>query len=102
MRDDSENGSALISLLKSGTGTAFVTVLLGGLLGQFISCGIQNRVKEREFNDAWLKARADQALASRKEYLDARKRTFNETIGLAAEMASASEDLLYVTSPQYK
>jgi hypothetical protein len=93
--------SAFASFLESGTATALVTVLMGGLLGQLISCDIQNKLKDREFNDAWLKSRADQALTSRKEYLEAKKRTFDEVIGSAADMASASEDLLYVTSPQY-
>jgi hypothetical protein len=54
-----------LSFFESATGAAMVTVLLGGALGQFISCDVQNRVRERDFNDAWLKSRGEQALMAR-------------------------------------
>lgn len=87
---------------QSGSGTALITVLLGGALGQFISCDVQNRLKEREFNDTWLKSRGDQALAARTEFMRTRRETFENVIATTARLANASEELLYVMSPAFK
>ncbi len=40
--------------LESSGGTALVTVLLGGLLGQLITSSVQVKQQEREFQQAWI------------------------------------------------
>jgi hypothetical protein len=54
---------AVLSFIESAAGTALLTVVLGGLVGQLISCDVQNRLRERDFNETWLKARGEQATA---------------------------------------
>ena len=90
----------VLTFLGSAGGAALVTVVVGGLAGQLISCDIQNRLKAREFNDAWLKARGDQALLARREFLDSRRNAFEQLMITAGTMANASGELIYVGSPQ--
>ncbi len=78
-----------------------MTIVLGGLVGQMISCDVQKRLRERDFDDTWLKARGELALAARKEFQQARRQGFDEVVTAAATMANASEELLYITSPQF-
>src|SRR5437764_6648982 len=56
--------------LETTGGAAVITVLIGGIFGQIISSSIQSSLKEREFQQAWLKERGDQALVANKEYLE--------------------------------
>jgi hypothetical protein len=91
----------VVSFLESTTGTALITIFLGGVLGQFISCDVQNRLRERDFNETWLKSRGEQALAARKEFDQARRVTFEEIITTAGQMTNATEEFLYITSPAF-
>ena len=90
----------VLTFLGSAGGAALVTVVFAGFAGQFISCNIQNRLKDREFNDAWLKARGDQALLARREFLESRRNAFEQLMMVAGTMANTSEELIYVGSPQ--
>lgn len=87
--------------LASAGGAAIVTVLLGGVAGQLISCNAQRRLQEREFNNAWLKARGDQALTARKEFVEGRTKALDEILRVAGAIATASDDLLYITRPSF-
>src|SRR3954468_17795632 len=81
--------------------TAIITVLLGGVFAQMISCDAQRRVQQREFNNTWLESRGDQALLARKEFVDGRRATLEEILRTAGTLSAASHDLLDITGPAF-
>jgi hypothetical protein len=87
--------------LESSGAAALITVLLGGLLGQLITWSIQKGLKEREFQQAWMKSRGDQALATYKEYLDKEQETVKRAYELIGNCISSSEDLISLTSSEF-
>ncbi len=87
--------------LESTGGTALITVLLSGLLGQWISLSIQKGAKDREFQQQWLKARGDQALASYNQYLNQENENVQKIYDLIGSSISASADIIILTSPEF-
>jgi hypothetical protein len=87
--------------LDSKVIVALVTVLIGGLFGQCISASIQNSLKEREFQQAWLKARGDQALQSHKEYLDKEQEMVIHAYDLIGKCLTAARDLIDITDTDF-
>lgn len=92
---------SLKDFLDSKVVVALVTVLIGGLFGQCISASIQNSQKEREFQQAWLKARGDQALQSHKEYLDKEQQTVLQAYDLIGKCLTAGRDLIDLTDTDF-
>lgn len=90
-----------LSFLESRSGTALITVVIGGLAGQLITCSIQNQMKDREFQQAWLQARGNQALVAYKEYLDREQQIVEQAYELIGNYISASEDLITLTKPEF-
>ncbi len=89
------------TFLETKGGTALITVVLGGLVGTVITGLIQSRIKEREFEQAWLKARGDQALVAYKDYLEQQRETVKRVYELIGGSISASEDLIEITGPHF-
>jgi hypothetical protein len=87
--------------LESSGGAAMITVVLGGIFGQVISLSIQKSVKERDFQQQWLKARGDQALEAYKEYLIEEKNLIQRVYKLIGQSISATEDLLILSTPEF-
>jgi len=87
--------------LESSGGTAVITVLLGGLLGQWINWSVQKGLKDREFQQQWMKARGDQALASYNQYLNQENEIVQKIYNLIGSCISASADLIILTSPEF-
>lgn len=87
--------------LEPGVLTALVTVLIGGIMGNIIAGKIQTGAKEREFQQAWMKARGDQALLAYKEHLDQERETVKRAYELVGGCISASEDLIDLTRPEF-
>jgi hypothetical protein len=87
--------------LESPGGAAMITVILGGILGQWINLSIQESVKERNFQQDWLKARGDQALEAYKEYLAQEKDLIQRVYKLIGQSVSATEDLLILSTPEF-
>ena len=87
--------------LESTGGTALITVLLGGVLGQWISTTYQARVREREALAAREEALADRRFETHKELLAARLATVRETLELIGAVIAASEDLITITRPEW-
>lgn len=87
--------------LETPGGAALITVLLGGILGQWINLSIQKSVKEREFQQGWLKARGDQALEGYKEYLGQEKELIQRAYKLIGSCLSTSEDLIILTRKEF-
>ena len=83
--------------LESTGGAAFITVVLGGLLGQWVSCSIQQSLKDREFQQAWLQARGNQALAAYEEYLEQERGTIERVYQLVGDTISSAENLISLT-----
>ena len=80
---------------------ALITVLLGGILGQMITYSVQRSSKDREFQQAWLKARGDQALVTFNEYLSQQRETVKRVYELNGNSISASYDLIMLTGPEF-
>ena len=87
--------------LTSAGGAALITVLLGGVAAQVVSCDAQRRAQQREFNNTWLKARGDQALTARKGFVDGRRAALAEIMNVIGRVAAASSDLLDITHPSF-
>lgn len=87
--------------LESTGGTAMITVLLGGLIGSGITAMIQSSAKDREFEQAWVKARGDQALVAYKDYLEQQRETMKRSYDLIGTCVSASDDLIELTGPDF-
>jgi hypothetical protein len=90
-----------------------ITVLIGGIAATGITGIIQWRAgvrefnqsrmsKEREFEQAWLKSRGDQALLSYKEYLDQEQGLIRRTYGLIGTTISASDRLKGLTKDSWR
>jgi hypothetical protein len=86
---------------ESKFAVALVTVVIGGLFGQCITAGIQSSLKEREFQQVWLKARGDQALQAHKEYLDKEQETVLNAFDLIGSCLTAARDLIDLTDPDF-
>jgi hypothetical protein len=87
--------------LESSGGTALITVLIGGMFGQFISCSIQQGLKEREFQQTWLKARGDQALETYKDYLNQEQAVMKNAYEIVGNCISASDNLILSTGEDF-
>lgn len=87
--------------LESTGGAAMITVLLGGMLGQLITWSVQKGLKEREFQEAWMKARGDQALVTYKEYLNQEQETVRRVYEIVGNLISASKDLIDLTQQEF-
>jgi hypothetical protein len=98
--------------LESAGGTAFITVLFTGIFGQCITAQFQRAAKEREyqqavdlkdreFEQAWIKARGDQALVAYKEYLDGEQEIVKRAYELIGYCISASDGLISITARSF-
>ena len=79
-----------------------ITVLIGGIAATLITGIIQWRAGVREFDQAWLKSRGDQALVSYKEYLDQEQALMRRTYGLIGACVSASDRLVGLTKSTWR
>lgn len=80
--------------LETSGGTALITVLLGGMLGQLITWSFQQNQKEREFQQKWMEARGAQALVSYKEYLDKEQELMRRAYDLIGNCVTASDNVI--------
>lgn len=87
--------------LESSGGTALITVIIGGIFGQWITASFQQNEKEREFQQAWMKSRGDQALVSYKEYLDQEQEVMKRAYELIGNSIAASQDLIAQTGKDF-
>jgi len=87
--------------LESTGGAAMITVLIGGLLGQLITWSVQKGLKEREFQEAWMKARGDQALVTYKDYLNQEQEIVRRVYEIVGSCISVSEDLIDLTKLEF-
>lgn len=87
--------------LESSGGTAMITVLIGGIAASCVTAIIQSGSQAREFQDAWLKARGDQALIAYKEYLEQEQQTVKRAYELIGDCISASQDVITLTTPEF-
>lgn len=81
---------------------ALVTVLIGGIAATLITGLIQWRAGVREFNQAWVKSRGDQALISYKDYLDQEQQLMRRTYALIGTYISASDGLAGLTKSTWR
>ena len=88
-------------ILWSSGGTALITVLLGGIAGGLINWFVQSDLKDREFWQAYWRARGDQALVAYKEYLDQEREIVKRAYELIGSAISGSEDLITLTSSDF-
>jgi hypothetical protein len=90
-----------LRMLETPGGAALITVLIGGLLGGWISSIIQSGAKDREFQQAWLKARGDQAMLAYKDFVEKRSNLITELYGRVGSSVSASDDLINLSRKDF-
>jgi hypothetical protein len=83
-----------LRVLESATVAALLTGLVGGVLVQIITASFQRSAGRREFNDAWLKARGDQALTGYREYQHEQFSAVDRVYSEVGEMISAGEAVI--------
>ena len=93
-RGDASGKTRARWFLESTGGAALITVLIGGLFGQWITTVVQRGATEREFNNTWLRARGDQALSAYKDYVTEQTRVIEQIYNSVGAMISASESLV--------
>ena len=91
---DSDKKPVWLSVLESATVAALITALIGGVLVQVISASFQRSSTRREFNDAWLKARGDQALTAYRDYQREQFGAVDRVYSEVGEMISAGEAVI--------
>jgi hypothetical protein len=96
-----EEKAGWLRFLESSGGTALITVVLGGIVGSAITALVQSGLKEREFQQAWLKARGDQALAAYQQYAESELKTVEKSYDLIGRMLAAAENLISLTEPRF-
>ncbi|MBW3565425.1 MAG: hypothetical protein KY459_11925 [Acidobacteria bacterium] len=99
--------------LKSGLASTLVAVLITGGLGGWITQCYQDRAakaeferqilgQEHELNKIWLQKRGDEALDSRKKYLDARQLFVEQIFEEIASTVLATDQIIDVTTERWK
>lgn len=86
-------------LLESTGGSALITVLIGGIFGTIITAMFQSASKDRDFEQAWIKMRGDQAMIGYKDFLDKQRETAEKVFERVGKLVSASEDLISLSRP---
>jgi hypothetical protein len=81
--------------------TALVTILIGGIIGGYITSEYQRKQREKEAEQAWLKLRGDQALHSFKDYLVKEQELVKRAYSLIGNCISASDRLISQTGKAY-
>lgn len=89
-----------LRFLESSGGTALIAAVIGAVLVQWISGSIQASLKEREFRQAWMQARGNQALTAYKEQLDQEEQIVRRAYDLIGSTIQASQDLIDLTGPE--
>lgn len=87
--------------IESNFSVALVTVLIGGMFGQYITASIQEGMKDREFQQAWLKTRGDQALMAHKDYLDKEHEIATRAYDLIGNCITSAQDLIDLTDTDF-
>jgi hypothetical protein len=82
-KPDEPPKSKLMQFFESASGAALITALVGGLLVQLIAVSIQRGIKEREFQQAWMKDVVRSAYT------------------LVGKSVGASEDLMLLTTDNF-
>ncbi len=90
-----------LQFLESNGGTAVITVLLGGIMANIVSCGIQNINRKKEFDNAWVQARGSQALAAYQEYLKGEQQTVKWSFDLIGTSMAAADNLINITKEDF-
>jgi hypothetical protein len=80
--------------LESVGGAALLTALVGGLVAQYITASIQRHAAKREFNNAWVKARGDQALTAYKEFSTEQLHLVEQVYTIVGRLDAACEALV--------
>ncbi len=93
--------SKWLQFLQSTSGTALITVVIGGIFGAIISGVIQWGAKEREFQQSWLKARGDQAMVAYKDFVEKRAQVVENVYARLGSSVSASEDFIELSKDNY-
>ena len=80
--------------LESTGGAALITVIIGGMIGGYITYLFQSWQKDRDTQQAILKTRTEQALLSYQEYLNKRQEVNKNAYEMLATTISTSDKLM--------
>jgi len=82
--------------------TSLITVTVGGLFGGLITSIYQEKMKQREAQQASIRSRSDLSLIWYKEHLIQEQEVLKRTYGLLGNCVSASERLISQTGPAFR
>ena len=99
--DKGTSGFSLGRFLESTGGAALITVTVGGLFGTALTAMIQAGLKQREFQQVWLKSRGDQALVAYKDHLDGERKNMERSFEEIGKVVAAADNLIILTRPQF-
>jgi hypothetical protein len=88
--------------LESAGGTAVISVFIAGIATQIITCTVQTSLKERDTEQAYIKARGEQALVSYKDYLDQERQAVQQAYAQIGSCLSAGHRVIEQTGPQWQ
>lgn len=92
----------LFEFLERPTGTAIVTLLLGGLLGQQITATIQDGTRERDRVSALLKQQTEQGIAMHRRYAEDGLALLTRTYDrIGSVIASVDNTVLIARDPAF-
>lgn len=88
-------------ILESSGGTTIITVLIGGLLGQWINFTIQKGLKDREFQQEMMKNQHSQDLLAYKEYQSQEKSFIQNIYEITGESIFSASELININEESY-
>jgi len=87
------NSSALVTLL---------TVLIGGVMVQWINFRAQEAIKDRELKNTLLQEKGKLALSAYKGYFEQKNKIIERVLTEVGSITSASENLISLTKPEWR
>ena len=92
----------VLHFLTSTGGAALITVLFGTIGGGFLNSCIQDRLKEREFQQEYIQALSVQAQTAYQEYLERDRQTLEGIYDLIGGLLAASENFVAITEEPFE
>ncbi len=90
-----------LQLFESAGFVALVTVILGGIVGGYITFKLQDRAKEREQHAAALQLQHDRDLAAFNDHLDRERKIVDEFLSVLGGLVDASRGLAHLSREEW-
>lgn len=99
---NNDSGKSILALVLNSTLlSTLASVLVGGLLVQWINLAAQEQIQDRQVKNTLLQEQGKQALITHREHLDRALQTIERAMQLTGTVLSASENLISLTKPEW-